>query len=212
MAVAALLAALPGSGEALEYDRARVAAGELWRLATAQAVHWTPRMALADLGAILVLGAWLERNGQRKRMLLACLLGATLTLAGVALLLPHLALYRGSSASASALFVLTALEIVRHPPRRGARALALLALLLIAAKVAWEMLTGEALFAAPLPPGIAVVPLAHLLGGAAGVVAAVLPRQERSLSAAREAALERLLRQDYHLGGQAPSQDELHER
>jgi rhomboid family GlyGly-CTERM serine protease len=175
VALAVLLAIVPGSGEALEYDRARVAAGELWRLATAQAVHWTPRMALADLGAILVLGAWLERNGQRKRMLLATFLGAALALAGVTLLLPHLALYRGSSASASALFVLTALEIARHPPRRGARALALAALLLFAGKIAWEMLTGQPLFAAPLPPGVAVVPLAHLLGGAAGVVAAISP-------------------------------------
>jgi membrane associated rhomboid family serine protease len=132
-------------------------------------------MALADLGAILVLGAWLERNGQRKRMLLATFLGAALALVGVVLLLPHLVLYRGSSASASALFVLTALEIAHHPPRpprRGARALALLALALFAAKVAWEAFTGQPLFAAPLPPGVAVVPLAHLLGGAAGVVAA----------------------------------------
>jgi rhomboid family GlyGly-CTERM serine protease len=173
VALAALLVALPGSGEALEYDRARVAAGEVWRLATAQAVHWTPRMALADLGAILVLGAWLERSGQRKRMLVATFLGAALALAGVALLLPRLALYRGSSASASALFVLAALEIVRHPPRRGARALALAALLLFAAKVAWEALTGQPLFAAPLPPGVAVVPLAHLLGGAAGGLMAI---------------------------------------
>ena len=176
MAVAALLAIVPGSGELLEYDRARVAAGELWRLATAQAVHWTLRMALADLGTILVLGAWLERSGQRPRMLLAALLGAALAIAGVALLLPHLALYRGSSASASALFVLTALEVLRHPPRRGARALALLALSLFAAKLAWEALAGEPLFAAPLPPGVAVVPLAHLLGGAAGVVAALRRR------------------------------------
>lgn len=180
MALAALLAIVPGSGEALEYDRARVAAGELWRLATAQAVHWTLRMALADLGAILVLGAWLERNGQRKRMLLAIFLGAALAIAGVALLLPHLALYRGSSASASALFVLTALEVACHSPRRGARSLALLALFLIAAKVAWEAFTGNPLFAAPLPSGVAVVPLAHLLGGAAGGLAAALPHPARA--------------------------------
>lgn len=180
MALAALLAIVPGSGEILEYDRARVAAGELWRLATAQAVHWTPRMALADLGTILALGAWLEWSGERIRMLLATFLGAALAIAGVALLLPHLALYRGSSASASALFVLAALEIARHSPRPGARALALLALLLFAAKIAWEMLTGQPLFAAPLPPGVAVVPLAHLLGGAAGVAAGAFPHPARA--------------------------------
>jgi prevent-host-death family protein len=38
-----------------------------------------------------------------------------------------------------------------------------------------------------------------------------LPREKRSLSAAQEAALERLLSQSHHLGGRAPSRDELHE-
>jgi prevent-host-death family protein len=39
-----------------------------------------------------------------------------------------------------------------------------------------------------------------------------LPLQERSLSPEQEAALERLLSQSLHLGGRAPSRDELHER
>lgn len=39
-----------------------------------------------------------------------------------------------------------------------------------------------------------------------------VPQQEKALSAAQEEALERLLNQSYHLGGQAPSRDELHER
>lgn len=37
-------------------------------------------------------------------------------------------------------------------------------------------------------------------------------REERSLSPEQEAALERLLNQSHHLGGRAPSRDELHER
>jgi prevent-host-death family protein len=39
-----------------------------------------------------------------------------------------------------------------------------------------------------------------------------LPPEERSLSADQEAALERILNQSFHLGGRAPSRDELHER
>lgn len=38
------------------------------------------------------------------------------------------------------------------------------------------------------------------------------PTQERSLSDAQEAALQRLLGLSYHLGGQASLRDELHER
>jgi antitoxin (DNA-binding transcriptional repressor) of toxin-antitoxin stability system len=39
-----------------------------------------------------------------------------------------------------------------------------------------------------------------------------LPRQEMPMDAARKAALARLLDQSHHLGGKAPSRDELHER
>jgi prevent-host-death family protein len=39
-----------------------------------------------------------------------------------------------------------------------------------------------------------------------------LPWQGRSLTAAQEAALDRLLGQSHHLGGRAPSRDELYER
>ncbi|HVT59019.1 MAG TPA: type II toxin-antitoxin system prevent-host-death family antitoxin [Thermoanaerobaculia bacterium] len=39
-----------------------------------------------------------------------------------------------------------------------------------------------------------------------------LPRQDKLLDAAQEAALERILSQSHHLGGRAPSRDELHER
>lgn len=39
-----------------------------------------------------------------------------------------------------------------------------------------------------------------------------VPTEERRLSAEQEAALERILSQSLHLGGAAPSRDELHER
>jgi prevent-host-death family protein len=37
-------------------------------------------------------------------------------------------------------------------------------------------------------------------------------QEARSLTSAQEAALERLLSQRHHLGGRAPSRDDLHER
>ncbi len=39
-----------------------------------------------------------------------------------------------------------------------------------------------------------------------------MPAEERRLSTEQEAALERLLTMNHHLGGIAPSRDELHER
>lgn len=39
-----------------------------------------------------------------------------------------------------------------------------------------------------------------------------IPQQRRPLTPEQEAALGRLLSQSHHLGGRAPSRDELHER
>ena len=61
----ALLASLlPGLGGALEFARAPIGNGEIWRLVSGQLVHWTPRMALLDLGAVLILGVWVERRSR----------------------------------------------------------------------------------------------------------------------------------------------------
>jgi len=169
-ALAALCAAaalLPAA--ALEYDRSRVAAGELWRLLTGQLIHWTPRMAAFDLGLLLGLGLWLELRGDRRRAALALLIGSGLTALAVHALSPDLQIYRGSSGAASALFVLAALRVADSPDPRT-RALALAAVALFLAKAAFESLAGQALFAGPLPHGVRVVALVHLLGGLGGLV------------------------------------------
>ena len=169
-AVFLAVAFISGSAEALQYDRARVIGGEVWLLVSGQLVHWTARMAMADLGVLLALAAVLELQGERRRLLVALGLGVALTAVAVFALSPGLLVYRGSSGVASALFVLTALGAARAPGR-GQRALAWLAVALFLAKAGWESLTGEALFAGPLTAGVEVVPLVHLLGGLAGLVA-----------------------------------------
>lgn len=159
--------------EALQYDRARVEAGEVWRLLSGQLVHWTGRMAAADLGLLLVLALGLEIRGERRSLVLTLTAGALLTALAVHALSPDLAVYRGSSGLASALFILAALTAARSSG--GPRTLALTAAALFLAKAAWETFAGTALFAGPLPPGVRVVPLVHLLGGLAGA-AGLCPR------------------------------------
>jgi hypothetical protein len=135
-------------------------------------------MTLVDLGVLLGLGAWLEWRGSRRTLVLALALAAALTALAVQFFSPDLRFYRGSSGLASALFVLTALELVRSPSR-GARVLTLAALGLFVGKAGWEFLAGAPLFAGPLPPGVRVVPLVHLLGGLGGALAwiALQPRE-----------------------------------
>ncbi|HEX9671451.1 MAG TPA: rhombosortase [Thermoanaerobaculia bacterium] len=174
---AALLSTLDGLPARLEYDRALVRAGELWRPLTAQLVHWTPRMALADLAALALLGGWLEARGRRRGLAAGLLLAAAATAVGIHFLLPRLATYRGSSGLAAALFVLVAVELAAGPGPARRRLLAVAALALFAGKVLYETATGRAAAAGALPAGVAVVPLVHLLGGAAGLLAALLTKR-----------------------------------
>lgn len=171
LALAALCAAaalVPGT--ALEYDRVRVAAGEVWRLLTGQMIHWTARMAAFDLGMLLGLGIWLEIRGDRRLAAVTLALGGGLTALAVHALSPGLLVYRGSSGAASALFVLAAVRVANSPDP-WTRVLALAAVALFLAKAAFESLSGQTLFAGPLPQGVRVVPLVHLLGGLSGLVA-----------------------------------------
>jgi hypothetical protein len=181
---AALLSALDGLPARLEYDRDLVRVGELWRPLTAQLVHWTPRMALADLGALALLGGWLEARGRRLGLVVGLLLAAAATAVGVHLL-PHLLTYRGSSGLAAALFVLVAVELAAAPGPARRRLLAAAALALFAGKVIHETATGCAAAAGALPAGVAVVPLVHLLGGTAGLVAAIVARYLPQTSSSR---------------------------
>ena len=177
--IKAALAALYASvwffppAEILEYDRTRVAAGEAWRLLTGQLVHWTPRMAAFDIGMLLGLGAWLEARGDRGLMITGLALGGGLTALAVHTLSPGLQVYRGGSGVASALFVLAAVRVAETPDPR-LRTLAIAAIALFLAKATFEALAGQTLFAGPLPPGVHVVPLVHLLGGIGGLVGATL--------------------------------------
>lgn len=188
LAVAAsctLASFLPGAAAALEYDRVRVEQGEAWRFLTGQMVHWTPRMAVADLAVVVVLAGWLELRRGRPALLLALALGAGFTALGVQVFLPHLAVYRGSSGLASALFVLTALETARRSSRSWEHSATLLILGLVLVKAGWESATGHTLAAGPLPPGVAVTPLVHLLGGLAGGVAYAGARAQDRRTAGR---------------------------
>ena len=175
LALAALCAAVALVPEAvLEYDRIRVGEGEAWRLLTGQTVHWTARMAAFDLGMLLGLGAWLEVRGDRRLAALALALGGGLTALAVHALSPGLLEYRGSSGLASALFVLAAVRIA-DSSNRWARGLTLAAVALFFVKAAFEWLSGQALFAGPLPEGVRVVPLVHLLGGLGGLAGLAFP-------------------------------------
>lgn len=172
-AISAVVAAVLG-GESLQYDRVMVHAGQWWRLVTGQMVHWSPGMAIADLGAVFILAAWLELRGHRRGAVLALGLGTVLTAVCVQWISSEVSLFRGASGVASSLFVLLALDILFGARGWSGRGVAAVAISLFFAKATWELAGGPPVAAGPLPEGVRVVPLVHLAGGAAGVFAFAL--------------------------------------
>ena len=169
VAAAGLSGAWPGAA-ALEYRRDGVAGGEVWRLVTGQAVHWSPRMAAVDLGMVLLLGALIEARS--RRLLAASFTAGTVVCGlGIHFLQPSLARYRGASGVASALLAALAVLLLMTAASRWSRVAAALALAFLLGKIAAELVTGHAFFAGPLPEGIEVTPLVHFAGTLAGALA-----------------------------------------
>src|SRR5262245_61940105 len=133
---AAALAALCLPAELCEYQRAAVARGELWRLASVQLVHWTPRHAALDLAVPPGACAALER---RSRTAAAGALLASLAAVAAAVHwgAPELARFRGASGLASGLVAALIVELL-CTGGRAARALAAAAGVLFGAKLALE--------------------------------------------------------------------------
>ena len=168
-------------GELLQYDRAAILHGEVWRLLTGHFVHWTPAHLAWDLLAFLILGAICLR----RRWLFASVVIATALTVSTFLLVfcPEVAMYRGLSSIDSALWM-WAVFIIGE--RRVALALTLLSLFI--GKVMIES-AGGALFV----DGITVLPVVHLLGAAIGFCAAAL---EHRMMWRTDGALHRAGRRD----------------
>jgi rhomboid family GlyGly-CTERM serine protease len=153
----------------LEYDRSRLASGELWRLLTCHFTHWTAEHLLWDLGTVVVLAVACAPLGVRR-------VGGALGLAAITIpltvwiALPSMVRYRGLSGLASALFILLTVSVLRTARADGRWwmfAAAGLALGGFAAKLAWELATASPAFVGP-DSGFVAVPLAHLVGAVCG--------------------------------------------
>ena len=165
-------------------------AGELWRAVTAPLVHGWPELAAFDLGAIVLLGCVLERRC-RLDVAISLPLAGLLSAGAVLVLRPDLTSYSGSSALASALFVLFALRLWQRSSgvESAGRWLAALAIGLFAGKIALE-----AVGFWPSPAGLATrgvesVPAAHVAGALAGVLVSLTGVSVRGVNRVPQACL-----------------------
>jgi rhomboid family GlyGly-CTERM serine protease len=170
--VAVALAVMPLDSLAtwLEYDRAAVDGGQLWRLLTCQLTHWSWDHLFWDAAALLLLGWVLERE-DRRSMLVCLSLSAVLIPALVHFGQPGLATYRGLSGIDSAVFVLLAVVLLRKCLADGDRVWTLACVMMLAAftgKIGFELVSGGTLFVDSEASRMLPVPLVHVLGGALG--------------------------------------------
>lgn len=165
---AALVSAGPAELRApLVFERPALLAGQLWRIVSGHLWHGEAALAVWDLGALALLGAWVEARS-RAELLAALGLGALASGVAVLALRPDLDSYQGSSALASALLVTECLHLLGRGHDAFARVAAALGLLALGAKVALESV---GLWPSPALGGtgeLESVAVAHAAGALAG--------------------------------------------
>jgi rhomboid family GlyGly-CTERM serine protease len=151
----------------LAYDRQAILSGELWRLWTAHAVHFSPQHALADTLALAVLATLAERLANARTAWVALVAGPPLISLGLLAVSPGLQEYRGASGLAVMMAVLCAGLLWSKCGARGKCVLTALATLLLGKTVAEAC--GGSSGVAGLPSGVVVAWQAHVLGAACAV-------------------------------------------
>ena len=162
---------------ALQFDRDAIAGGQLWRVATGHLTHWNGEHFFWDAVIFAPMG-WLAESQSRRRYFV-CLLGALLAI-GAALwfLRPDVQAYRGLSGLDTALFAMLGSRLLVEKLRArqwGWVCGATILLAALAAKLAYECLTGGLLFVDPRAAGFMPIPLAHIAGAAIGIAVGLAP-------------------------------------
>ena len=178
LAVLALLAAAGGEGARLllRYERGRIAAGEVWRLATGHIVHLGNSHLVLNLAGLALVAYLVGPALDLRRWLLAILTSAAAISGAFWVFEPRLDWYVGLS---GVLHGLLAAGVVAGWDTRHAESWLLAAVLV--AKLAWEQLAG------PLPgseaaAGGPVVTVAHLYGTLGGGLAGLAAVRRRGAS------------------------------
>lgn len=160
----------PRASLALRYERAAIAAGEWWRLLTAHLVHDDLRHLALNLAGLVALWVLYRRDARPRDWLLVVLAAALGVGLGLFAFQPQLAWYVGLSGVLHGAWAAGGVFAWRRWKLESIVALALLA-----AKLALELWRGNAVVDAAL--ALPVITAAHRYGALSGLIAALAVRR-----------------------------------
>lgn len=151
----------------LRYDRAGIAEGEWWRLASGHLAHLGMSHGVMNLLALAVLGGLFGDLLSAKDWVLGCVVSAAVISLGLWWLEPQVRWYVGLSGVLHGLIVLGAIALWLNGERIGVGLL-----VGVAAKLGWEQFMGPLPFTEAAAGGPVLV-ASHLYGAGGGLLAAV---------------------------------------
>lgn len=163
----------------LQFDRAAIAAGQIWRVITGNLVHYNWAHWVANVGTFAAL-CWIAAGGGRG-ILPTVLLSMFAVGTSVFVSSEGVTTYRGISGADCALGAWVLVMLAAR--ERGWTCAGWLAvLLLVMAKSVYEMVTGLVLLPTSAPAGVTVVGVTHVAGLSIGVICAGIGRLSSRLS------------------------------
>jgi len=162
----------------LLYTRTALAEGEFWRLLACHWVHLNSDHLLWSALTFFVLGSFCEIM-DRKRCIMALGISAICTPIAIWLITPNLQAYGGLSGLDCSFYALLTVLFIKREWRLqkwGWVVFYTLALVLLPVKIIYEMSSGLTVFVNTSLTAMVPVPLAHLVGGAAGIAVGISPR------------------------------------
>jgi rhomboid family GlyGly-CTERM serine protease len=160
----------------LLYTRPALVAGDFWRLVSCHWVHLNTDHLLWSAMTFLVLGSFCEIL-DRKRYIVTVAISAILIPIAIWIFMPDLEVYGGLSGLDCSLYSLLIVLFIQrdwHSRNWSWIIIYSLMLVLLPAKIIYEMISGLTIFVNNIHTGMVPVPLSHLVGGVAGVAVGII--------------------------------------